>query len=351
MGFGKLKQRNRKMATSKFIKLKTEPFRVEFSGDYVIEDPGLYEFFKQYSASDYDKYFQRALRLGAYALEEERIAAFLGRAENELDAGLERLKVIYKMVNLKEKSAAKGEVAEVELADELQKYIDDMGWKDEVAAMGNKVGIIPRRKVGDLVIRINGGDLSVVIESKMDASVPDGDPTSSDERSKTSGNPDKSAYGQNITALVNRASRVAIAVFDEDTASASISDLRPITFQPELPGFIVKINRARGDFANLCLAYSIAREMALLGVDKIHGEHLNLILKRMVRDLEVLANTEADLLSIEESASAILESVKSIRAGIADTKASLDRTKELLNAILAGKSLSLDELRSYYNER
>ncbi len=120
------------MAASKFIRLKTEPFRVEFAGSFEIEDAGLYEFFKQYPAAEYDKAFEKALRLGAYAWEEERIATFLGRAENELDAGLERLKVIYKMAHLRDKSPGK------------------------------------------------------------------------------SGNAEKSAYGQNLTALVNRAAQVAI---------------------------------------------------------------------------------------------------------------------------------------------
>ena len=61
---------------TKFINLKTSPNRVEFTGDFLIEDEGLYEFFKQYGAGEYDHWFERALRLGAYALEEERIAAF-----------------------------------------------------------------------------------------------------------------------------------------------------------------------------------------------------------------------------------------------------------------------------------
>ena len=171
---------------TKFINLKTSPNRVEFTGDFLIEDEGLYEFFKQYGAGEYDHWFERALRLGAYALEEERIAAFLGRAENEIDAGLERLKVIYKMVHLKEKSAGKGAVAEVELSDVLQRFIDDNGWGDEVTATGDKVGSIARRKVGDLVCSINNGAVSVVIESKMDASVAVGDPTALDDRNKKS---------------------------------------------------------------------------------------------------------------------------------------------------------------------
>lgn len=246
------------MAKNNFISLGTDPLRVEFFGGYSIEDKGLYDFFKRFPAGEYDQQFQKALRLGVYALEEERIAAFLGRAENELDAGLERLKVIYKMVHLKEKSAGKGAVAEVELADVLQDYIDEMNWGDGVSATGEKTGVIPRRKVGDLVVAINNTDVKVVVESKMDASVPVGDPVDFDERSKKSGNPEKSAYGQNLTALVNREAQVAISVFDKASASASIRNLDDIVFQPELPGFIVKIDRARGDYANVCLAYSLA---------------------------------------------------------------------------------------------
>lgn len=336
---------------TKFINLKTSPNRVEFTGDFLIEDEGLYEFFKQYGAGEYDHWFERALRLGAYALEEERIAAFLGRAENEIDAGLERLKVIYKMVHLKEKSAGKGAVAEVELSDVLQRFIDDNGWGDEVTATGDKVGSIARRKVGDLVCSINNGAVSVVIESKMDASVAVGDPTALDERNKKSGNPEKSAYGQNITSLVNRDSQVAISVFDKASVSASIRDLEDITFQPELPGFIVKVDRASGDFANICLAYSIAREMALMGVEKIHGDHLNLVIKRLVRDLGVLAKTETDLGKIEKAAKDTLTSVDSIRGAITDTTSSLDSTSQILKKVLAGDVPSLDEMRLYFNEK
>jgi hypothetical protein len=146
------------MASSKFIKLKTDPFRVEFSGGFKIEDEGLYEFFKQYPVEEYDVYFEKALRLGAYALAEERIAAFLGRAESELDGGLERLKIIYKMVHLREKSTQKGPVAERDISEVLQEFIYGMGWRDEVEDTGNRVGALERRKVGDLVglLRKNG---------------------------------------------------------------------------------------------------------------------------------------------------------------------------------------------------
>lgn len=36
----------------KFINLRTESNRIEFSGDFFIEDEGLYEFFEQYDAGD-----------------------------------------------------------------------------------------------------------------------------------------------------------------------------------------------------------------------------------------------------------------------------------------------------------
>jgi hypothetical protein len=338
------------MATSKFIKLKTEPFRVEFAGGVFIADVGLYEFFKQYPAAEYDKVFEKALRLGAYAWEEERIAAFLGRAENELDAGLERLKVIYKMVHMRDKSPGKGTVAERELSDVLQDYIDKMGWKDEVAALGDKIGLLPRRKVGDLVVRINGTDLSVVIESKMDASVQVGDPTELDERAKKSGNAEKSAYGQNLTALVNRGAQVAIAVFDRTGASGSIEELDDIAFLPELPGFIVKIDRARGEFGNACAAYAMARAMALMGADKICGARLDLVAKRLVRDLGVLAQTESELEKIEEAVESITGSVGSIRETYNLTKESLERTQELLRLVLAGETPTLDQFRLYFKE-
>ena len=336
---------------TKFINLKTSPNRVEFTGDFSIEDEGLYLFFKQHGAGEYDHWFGRALRLGAYALEEERIAAFLGRAENEIDAGLERLKVIYKMVHLKEKSAAKGAVAEIELSDVLHRFIDKNGWSDEVAITGNAQGLITDRKVGDLVCSINNGAVSVVVESKMNASVGAGDPTTLDERNNKNPDHENTAYGQNITSLVNRGAQVAITVFDKENCSAQIQKLEGITFQPELPGFIVKVDIARGDFANICLAYSIAREMALMGVEKIHGDHLNLVIKRLVRDLGVLAETEANLGKIENAARDTLKVVESIRGGIADTTSSLKSSSQILKKVLAGDVPSLDEMRLYFNEK
>jgi hypothetical protein len=254
------------------------------------------------------------------------------------------------MVHLRDKSPGKGAVAERELSDVLQEYIDKMGWKDEVAALGDKIGLLPRRKVGDLVVRINGTNLAVVIESKMDAAVQVGDPIELDERSKKSGNAEKSAYGQNLTALVNRAAQVAIAVFDRNGASGSIEKLDDIAFQPELPGFIVKIDRARGDYGNACTAYAIARALALMGAEKICGERLDLVAKRMVRDLGVLARAESELDNIEEAAESITKSVDSIRETYNLTKESLERTQELLRLVLAGETPTLDQFRLHFKE-
>jgi len=54
--------------TAKFISLKTDLDRAEFSGGIAIQDTGLHEFFKEYFVSEYDTSFERAPRLGDYAL-------------------------------------------------------------------------------------------------------------------------------------------------------------------------------------------------------------------------------------------------------------------------------------------
>ena len=50
--------------------------------------------FDSVPAGEYDTTFARAFRLGVYALAEERIAAFLGTVERELDGRLEELKML-----------------------------------------------------------------------------------------------------------------------------------------------------------------------------------------------------------------------------------------------------------------
>ena len=335
---------------STFITLKTEPNRVVFGGTFEIEDEALYLAFKNAKAPKYDEYFEKALRLGVYGLEQETIAAFLGRAETELDASLEKLKLLYKMQNLREKSAAKGEIFEVELADVLQKYIDDAKWNDSITDTGSKIGALPRRKVGDLTVDIAGGAATLTIESKFDKKVAEGDTIDLGTRARKSADNEKTAHGQLLTALVNRAAQIAIIVFDADNCSASISKLDDITFVPELPGFIVKVKRAQGDFANACLAYSIAREMALLGADKVSGDHVNLAIKRMVRDLNVLASISSTLDEIEGSAKATIDSVETIRETIAMTEKSLQDTQDKLKGVLAGEKTALEQWREFFLE-
>jgi hypothetical protein len=335
---------------SKFITLKTEPNRVVFGGTFEIVDEALYQAFKNQAAAKHDEYFEKALRLGVYGLEQETIAAFLGRAESELDASLEKLKLLYKMQNLREKGAAKGAIAEVELADVLQKYIDDARWKDNITDTGSKIGALPRRKVGDLTVEIAGGAAVLTIESKFDKTTTVGDTTKLDARGKASVDGEKTANGQLLTALVNRGAQIAIIVFDADNCHNSVSELGDVTFVPELPGFIVKVRRAQGDFTNACLAYSIAREMALLGADKVSGDHVNLAIKRMVRDLNVLASISATLDDIEGSAKATIDSVESIRDAIALTEKSLQDTQDKLKGVLAGNQTALDQWREFFLE-
>jgi len=334
---------------SKFITLNTEPNRVVFGGTFEIVDETLYQAFTNQSAARYDEYFEKALRLGVYGLEQETIAAFLGRAETELDASLEKLKLLYKMQNLRERGAAKGEIAEVELADVLQKYIDDARWNDNITNTASKIGALPGRKVGDLTADIAGGAATLTIESKFDKSMAEGDTINLDTRGKKSDN-EKTAHGQLLTALVNRAAQIAIIVFDADNCSPSILKLGDITFVPELPGFIVKVKRAQGDFANACLAYSIAREMALLGADKVSGDHVNLAVKRMVRDLKVLASIAKTLDDIEGSAKATIVSVEKIRETIALTEKSLQDTNDKIKGALAGDKTALEQWREFFLE-
>lgn len=324
---------------SNFISLKSNPATVVFGGLFSIEDAALHRAFQSQGSSQYDTYFERALRLGVYALEQETIAAFLGKAENELDASLEKLKLLYKLQNLKDRNPAKGTDFEKDLALALQTYITDNKWSDKIEFTGDRVGILPRRKVGDLTVTIASGDAVITIEAKADKSLPLGD--------TIDGGKEKSADGQILLANANRGANIGIIVFDSENCHDSIQRLSPVTYKPEINGFIVKVCPSKADYADLILAFSIARRLAISHAQSIDRENLDLIVKKMVRDLRTIGKISTHLSKIEASAKESLSSVDKIRIDIQSAEDSLNSLEEKLSDLLSGNLNAQDRLELY----
>jgi hypothetical protein len=337
-----------------FVELGTKPNRVLFGGSHEIEDDFLYECFSQIPASEYEDAFKKFLVVGAYAWREERLAAFFRKVEDEVEGRLEELKVLYKTRTLREKATTKGTAVERDAATVLQEFIDEQKWQDEVTLTGESVGVLPRRKVGDLVVDLVGYDRRVVIESKMDASVLVGDPTTLDGAGKASHAPEKTAYGQNLTALVNRQADVSIIIFDKNTSSATVKAIHDkeygLRFNPEIPAFVAIIDVSRDDWSNLFLAYSLARSIALLGDGAIEHRRIELVVKRIVRDLGRVKQMDNQVGKAEKAANETLKALGSLREVSAAAAESANRSLELVSRVVSGQLVSGEEWKKFFDE-
>ena len=183
------------------IKLDQTKKTVYTTSTLEYDQPIVFEFFNKVPADKYDETFMQALVLGCYALSQEKIAAMLDYTARELDGGLQSLRQLMDLRNMKQSGTAKGAEAEEDISTILQNFSDERQWDDQITATGNTIGAIPRRKVGDFTIDITvpGAERRIVVESKWDSSVQPGGPGETAE--KESPAIEKTAYGQNISAL------------------------------------------------------------------------------------------------------------------------------------------------------
>ena len=333
------------------IKL-TAPSTVAISGNLEIDDLAIYAAFQKAKkdGKSEKEFFEEALRLGVYGLMEARIAAFLGRAQNELDGGLERLKFIFELQAEEQRGTAKGKVMEREIKDVLEEFVTQNNWKDEVTESGAALGSMEARKVGDIDVKVEGTDVRLTIESKFDKTVQLGDIVNLDKRGNKDavGDAERTAHGQLLLSLANRQSQVALIVFDRNECHSDIRALKQdVIFYPELPGFVVRIGKETADFAPLRLAYSIARQLALLGADKVSAEHLNIATKRMLRDLNEFKKIEVSLKKIKTGANSAIEGVAAIELVVSRVQTSVLRTQAILERVLSGSVPSAEEWKVF----
>lgn len=331
------------------------PSSVTISGTLAIEDPIFYSAFTNARSNGVEprEFFEEALRLGVYGMAEARIATFLRSAERELDTGLEQLKLIFRLKRAEDKGTAKGSVFEEETLEEIRRFIAASGWGDQISGTAAAVGALEDRKVGDLLSTIDASNLSIAIEIKSGKDVSLGDTQNLDLRDNK--NPVKqageTAHGQMLLAMANRDAQISIIVFDRAQCHKTIADLEDdITFFPELPGWVVKVGRAEGDFAPLRLAYSIARQLAQLQIRRVSGENMNLITKRIMRDLSVLGQLESALREVRKGADASIKGVEKIEKLIAKTTTSVERTQDILDRVLSGVIPSLEDWKDFFAE-
>ena len=158
------------------ISLNQQSRRVDVDG-LTIENEIVFSYFDKLPKEERSDRLVKAIYMGVLAQMENRLSSFLSKTANELGTELESLKMIFDIRReLFYKSTASGLVAESDVAEFLNDYFKKQGLKDAAELTGNKAGILPRNKTGDIVCSVNGAtDLRIVVECKFDAQIKLGD--------------------------------------------------------------------------------------------------------------------------------------------------------------------------------
>jgi hypothetical protein len=321
---------------------------VTIEGTLILKDELLYHVFKNIgSAEKKTEHFIAALKLGVHGLQIDEVQSFISRAEKEVDVNLSILKAIRRTSEVREQTTLKGEILERELDQVLNEFIEMNNWADSITLTGSIAGALKGRKVGDLTIDVDNFRSRLVIEAKLDENVSLGD-----LKSKSKKDVEKTAHAQLFLAMINREAELSLIVFDSENCHSDIGKLpQDITFVPTIPGIIVKIKKRTGDYAALLLAYSVARELSLVGTGVLSSARLNMALERSCRDLDQIKKLETYLKSIEKGAGEVNKGVKDIRDLIVQTMESFNRTSQLLNNSINGEVISDEEWLAFFVEK
>jgi hypothetical protein len=329
------------------VRLNQQTKSVVIDGE--IFDSTVFDYFHNLSAKDYDQSLSKALVLGAYALQLDELGQMLDAAARDVNGGLMQLKVLFELRGLKERSAAVGVEAELDITDVLQGLADRLGWGDAISAVGEKIGALPKRKVGDVLATVSGQiDHRIVIEAKWEKNYQLGDAAAEYKSAK---NAERTAFGQNYLALANRDAKVSIFVADIAGASKTLNGAGRLSFHPENLTFVCLVDRRRGDWSALETAYSIARDLCLASeYQEIEATGVQLVAKQCSRILDELAAFDGSLSKMSSAAQTILDEVASIAETRSAVAARLSRAQSALERWLEAPATNVELMQRYFDE-
>jgi hypothetical protein len=321
------------------VSLDQQSRRVEIDA-LAIENELVFTYFDRLPKDERNDKLFRAIYIGVLALMEDRLSAFLSKTANELGTELESLKFIFDMKReVFYGSASSGAVAEADIAEFLNVHFKKCGLKDQAELTGNSTGLIARNKTGDIVCHLDGkNERRIVIECKFDKSLKLGEIEDKDIFARKS----DTAWSQLIEAAANRDGRVAIIVFDRAKVDAKIlSTVQNLKYIPEI-GFIVIVNSQAGDYSNLVIAYSLARDIALnakpVSLDK---DLLAAMLNRIISDLK-------DILSIRTMVEENITHNQKILKQLSQSMLSMEFSREYLMNFLKEGTIGKADLLQFY---
>ena len=322
------------------VTLNQALMRVEIA-DLQIENELTFAFFEGLPADERDAQFVRALHIGVLALKQDRLSSFLAKTTNELGTELESLKMIFDMkAELFARSSVKGTLAEGDIAEFLEIFVKDQGYRDGVELTGNAAGSLAKNKTGDILCHIEGAnERRIVIECKFDKSMRFGAVADQDWYGKKL----DTALGQLVEAQANRDCSQAIIVFDRSSINpALLKRVHNMTYVPPY-GFIVVVDSLRGDYTNLGLAYLIARDLACANREvQMETDLLTVLLDKIVAEAEGLGQ-------IRKLVEANIANSNEIIAHLEKGVLSLDFCRSYLRKFLAEGTLSRTDMLDFYS--
>jgi len=322
------------------VKLNQQSKRLSFSS-FEVENPVVFGFFDKLQASERDDAFFKAINIGVLALMEDRLSSFLAKTSNHLGTELESLKMIFDMKQeIFLRSAAKGLIAEEEIAEFLGSFFKEQKLADTVSLTGATKGSLGNNKTGDIVCEIDGkDDKRIVIESKFDKSLSLGDIRSKDIFASGA----DTAWSQLIEAQANRNGKTAIIVFDIASVSNSVSKaVQNVRYVPQF-GFCVIVDSGKGDYTNLIIAYMLARDLVQHSTHvELDKDFLALFINRILKDL-------IEIRQIEKLVRNNIENNKKILEQLEKGMLAMEFTQQYLTKFLTDGTLTKQDLLQFYS--
>lgn len=300
-----------------------------------------FHYFNKLPEGQRDEALTKAIHIGVLALAEDRLSSFLAKTSDELGAQLEHLKLIYDMKQaIFFKTAVKGMAAEEDIQTFLMDYFLRRGVKDSAQLTGTMKGTLPKNKTGDIVCSIDGNDeRKIVIEIKFDKSMKLGDIEDKDIFTKKF----DTAWSQILEAKVNREGQVGIIVFDRALVDNSITkQVEDVGFIRGV-GFIAVVGSQSGDYTNLAIAYSLARDIVVNTKElNISNALLEILVKRVIKDIQSALNVQKNVEAIQKN----LDGISDI---LGKSFLSLQFTLKYLQKFLSDGTLSEADMFSFYS--
>lgn len=320
------------------MKLNQQLQRVEVSA-FEIDNSIVFNYFNNLKAEERDEKLLRAIYIGVLAMMEDRLSSFLSKTSNELGTELESLKMIFEMKQeLFYKTTMKGMMAEEDVAEYLNEFFKVKKWKDVAALTGSEAGLLTKNKTGDILCALEGSDAKIALECKFDKSVKLGDIASKDLFIRKT----DTAWSQLIESNANRGTHISIMVFDISLIDGSILKITDnVAFIPGV-GFIVVIDSQKGDYSNLGIAYTLARDIAInakqLELDK---DVLAMLITRILKDLQ-------EIMKIRSLVQTNIDNNKAILQQLEKSILLMEFNQEYLMKFLKDGTLTKKDLLDFY---